>query len=123
MSPPPAPDPGPPCDLEPGTGISVRQVLAELATGAVLIDVRTNSEFRHGHAPMAINVQLGWLSTEAPILAAGRTVITICMHGNRSSQGARLLALDGWRAFYVLGGLTAWTAAGERVISSMPGYQ
>lgn len=88
----------------------------------MMIDVRTASEYRHGHAPMAINVQLGWVSTEVPLLAEGRTVITVCSYGNRSSQAARLLAGDGWRAFYLDGGLTAWRGAGEKVVSSLPGW-
>lgn len=115
------PDPDAGREPLPGTGITVAQTLAELRTGAVLVDVRTPSEYRHQHAPMAINVQLGWVSTEVPLIADGRTVITICSYGNRSSQAARLLAGAGHRAFYVHGGLTAWQAAGERAISTPTG--
>lgn len=106
---------------EVGAGLSVAQTLAELRAGAVLVDVRTTNEYRLSHASPAIHIQLGWLATDLPVQAPGRTVITICSYGNRSSQGAVQLAADGYRAFFVAGGLSAWREAGERVVSSPPG--
>lgn len=109
----PAPD-----HVAPGGGLTVAQARDELARGAVLVDVRTPSEYRHGHAFPAIHIQLGWLATDVPVQIPGRTIVTICSFGNRASQAAAQLAADGIRAFYITGGLSAWRDAGELVVSS-----
>lgn len=106
----------------PGSGLTVAETLAMLRAGAVLVDVRTPSEYRMSHAVPAIHIQLGWLATDLPAMAPGRAVVTICSYGNRSSQGAARLAADGHRAFFVAGGLTSWREAGERVVGSPPGW-
>lgn len=101
-----------------GSGIGVPDALAELRAGAVLVDVRTPSEYRREHASPAIHIQLGWLATDVPAQLPGRTIVTICSYGNRASQAAAQLAADGVRAFFITGGLRAWRAAGESVVAS-----
>ncbi|WP_051208119.1 rhodanese-like domain-containing protein [Propionicicella superfundia] len=105
-------------DVPSGSGIGVGEALAELRAGAVLVDVRTPNEYRTAHAQPAIHIQLGWLATDVPAQVPGRTIVTICSYGNRASQAAAQLAADGYRAFFVRGGLAAWREAGERVVST-----
>lgn len=109
-------------DLPSGSGISVAEALAQLHDGAALVDVRTPSEYRMAHAQPAIHIQLGWLATDVPVQLPGRTIVTICSYGNRASQAAAQLAADGYRAYFVRGGLAAWRDAGERVVASPPAY-
>lgn len=101
-----------------GEGLTVGQTLSMLRQGAVLVDVRTPSEFRAGHAFCAVNIQLGWLATDIPVEYPDRTIVTICSYGNRSSRAAADLVSDGIRAFFVAGGLASWRQAGERVVLS-----
>ncbi len=107
---------------EPGSGLTVKEALAKLHAGAVLVDVRTPSEYRASHALPAIHIQLGWLATDVPAQIPGKSIITVCSYGNRASQAARQLAADGYDAYYISGGLSSWRAAGEKVVASPPGH-
>lgn len=86
----------------------------------LLLDVRTPGEFASGHAPTAVNVPLQELASQVSsgdLQLAGRQVAVICQAGGRSARAAAELAT----AFAVqdvrnvLGGTSAWVAAGYPV--------
>lgn len=80
---------------------------------AVLLDVREPSEWNAGHAPGAVHLPLSALVDGAlPTAPAGRTVVVVCRSGHRSRQAARILADRGVPVVDVMGGMTAWAAAG-----------
>ena len=64
-----------------------------LASGAVLLDVRTRAEFHEGHLPHAVNIPLQELAVRIDeVRRRARAVVVYCRSGNRSSEAAQLLA-------------------------------
>jgi len=86
-----------------------------LAGGATLVDVRTSQEWRTGHAPQAKHAPLDRLSVSTTGIRKDRPVVAMCQSGARSAAAARLLADQGYQAYSLRGGITAWRAAGESV--------
>ncbi len=63
-----------------------------VANGALLLDVRTPSEFHEGHVPRAMNVPLQELSARLNELGPrSRPVVVYCRSGNRSEQASAIL--------------------------------
>ncbi|MEW1777319.1 rhodanese-like domain-containing protein [Streptomyces sp. NPDC086777] len=84
---------------------------------AVLLDVREAEAWAAGHAPGAVHVPLSGLVAGAPLppAAAGRPLVVICRSGRRSREAAALLTARGLDVVDVVGGMTAWHAAGFAV--------
>jgi rhodanese-related sulfurtransferase len=83
-----------------------------------VIDVRTPAEYASGHIPGALNIPLGELRRALPALrhAASRgDVLMVCASGNRSANACGVLAGHGIGAATLVGGTSAWTAAGHEV--------
>ena len=74
---------------------------ARIATGAVVIDVRTPGEFAEGHLPQAVNIPVEELATrtgEVAALAGGdkaRPVVVYCASGNRARGAVTMLSAAG----------------------------
>ncbi|HKK78017.1 MAG TPA: rhodanese-like domain-containing protein [Phaeodactylibacter sp.] len=67
-------------------------IKAMVEDGALLLDVRTPSEFNNGHAKGAVNIPLQELNNHiAEIKAKGKPVVAYCRSGNRSGMAAQLL--------------------------------
>lgn len=95
--------------------IDVSTLKADLDGGAVtlLVDVRTPDEFAGGHIPGAKNIPIGDLDARISELGAtDREVTVVCEVGGRSARAAATLATRGFRTANVLGGTSAWRAAG-----------
>ena len=95
--------------------VSVAEAKDLLASGAVLIDVRSAQEWRTGRAPQAKHIPLDRLQGSTAGIQKTRPVIAVCASGVRSASAARLLASQGYRAYSLRGGMGAWRAAGEPV--------
>lgn len=79
----------------------------------VLVDVRTEGEFRNGHLPNAINIPLDQISNRHSEIAQNKPVIVVCASGNRSRTASKKLASVGFSDVYNLkGGTMAWMRAG-----------
>ena len=104
-------DPRPAMDIDPATA----RLLIE--SGAFLLDVREDDEWRAGHAPEAVHVAMGSVSERQAELPADRTVVCICRVGGRSGSVATALAGAGYDVRNVDGGMLAWEAAGYPVVS------
>lgn len=95
--------------------INPQQYRAEFAASArahMLIDVRTAEEFRAGHIPGAINVDVQTLPQQLHRLPRDRALVLYCRSGSRSSYAAGLLRQAGFSDVYDLGGIGDWHAAG-----------
>lgn len=78
-----------------------------LEKGAIIVDVRTPQEFKHGHIKGALNIPLDRISSQAGKLAAkNKVIITTCRSGARSASAAAMLRSAGMDA--INGG--AWTS-------------
>lgn len=94
---------------------------AELAARADIqvLDVRRPGEFQAGHIPGAVNLPLDRLERERTRLDPARPTAVVCAGGYRSSAAAGLLARQRFGELYnVVGGTSAWIAAGYPTASS-----
>jgi glyoxylase-like metal-dependent hydrolase (beta-lactamase superfamily II)/rhodanese-related sulfurtransferase len=102
--------------LETVEQISVNDLAAMLEAdeGTLQVfDVRRPGEYAGGHVPGAVNVPLNKLTDNAS-LESRRPTAVICAGGYRSSAATSLLAPLGFHKLYnVLGGTSAWIAAGH----------
>jgi glyoxylase-like metal-dependent hydrolase (beta-lactamase superfamily II)/rhodanese-related sulfurtransferase len=100
--------------------ISVDELRRRLETGAVeaLVDVRRPGEWQAGHIPQAKHLPLDALDARAAELDHDRPVTAICAGGYRSSIATSLLERQGFtRITNVVGGMTAWNAAGSEAVA------
>lgn len=78
-----------------------------------VVDVRRPGEYAAGHVPGAVSMPLDRLETDLERLDASQPTAVVCAGGYRSSAGASLLERRGFRDLRdVIGGTSAWTAAG-----------
>ena len=80
------------------------------APDAVLLDVRTSSEFRSGYIPGAINIDLMRHDFNERINALDphKSYFVYCRSGGRSAQVCSVLSSRGLKAFNLSGGIGAW---------------
>ena len=71
-----------------------------IAGGAVILDVRTVSEFEDAHLKDAINIPLSKLRTQYTQLDPSKVYITCCSHGLRSVKARDLLKERGFKKIY-----------------------
>lgn len=65
--------------------------------GAVILDVRSQEEFKSGHVAGAINIPLDALSSNVTKIGdKKRAIITCCMSGGRSSMAKNILHEAGY---------------------------
>jgi len=81
----------------------------------VIVDTRSEMEFRKGHIPGAINAPLRKILLNRAVLPQdkNREMVITCMHGQRATMAKFLLGLYGYRNTALLEGfLEDWKAAG-----------
>lgn len=78
-----------------------------VSEGAILIDVRSESEFLEGHLDDAVNMEYGYLKTEASSIIDSKDtkIIVYCRSGRRSGIAAETLASMGYTNIYDLGSI------------------
>lgn len=97
--------------------LSVHGARDRVATGElVLLDVRQPGEWRVGHAEGATFLTAAELPSRLDEVSRDRPVAVICGSGFRSSVATSLLVAEGRDAVTVVGGMTAWKAAGLPVV-------
>lgn len=84
----------------------------KIAAGAIILDVRTESEFMTGHIEGSINISLGTIRERYVELDKSKTYITVCSHGLRSVKVESLLKERGFKHVYNGG---AWSDLAETV--------
>lgn len=102
------------------TEVSVRDLAAATAEGAVVIDVREPDEYARGHVPDAIPMPLATVPVRYPELPRDEPLYLVCAVGARSMQAAQFLAQLGYDARNVAGGTHDWMAAGMPIEAGLP---
>jgi len=83
----------------------------------VVVDVRSESEWRQGHIPSAMHVPLGYLTDRLGAIPADRTVVVQCQAGARSAIAASVLQKAGrTNVVNLTGGFASWEGAGLPII-------
>jgi rhodanese-related sulfurtransferase len=94
--------------------------LAEkIKKGAIILDVRTENEFKMGHIDGAINISLGTIRERYTELDTSRTYITCCSHGLRSVKVETILKEKGFKNVFNGG---AWSDL-EKIVNEQKSKQ
>ena len=96
-------------------GIEVAELGTVLRAGGVLFDVREPDEYVESHVGGGVLVPLQSVPMRVEEFPVGQPVYLICAAGGRSHQAAAFLRQQGIDAVNVLGGTSAWIAAGFAV--------
>jgi rhodanese-related sulfurtransferase len=96
---------------------TLQRFLAE-GRQALLIDVRSASEFATGHIPGAIHMPLEQVESRVDDLDANLPIILTCKSGQRARMAAVLLEPCRPQAKVLEGGTDAWRAAGYPIVNS-----
>lgn len=76
-----------------GPGIDFRKLIE---AGAVIVDVRSQGEYRSEHIPGSKNIPLEQVKSKvAELKKSGKPVITVCRSGARSGMAKSVLAAAG----------------------------
>ncbi len=96
--------------------VAITGVPDPLPEGLVVLDVREQVEWDHGHIEDAIHVPLMDLPERLADLPTGRTLV-VCRVGGRSAQATGYLAQQGHDVVNLDGGMLDWQAAGRPMVS------
>jgi rhodanese-related sulfurtransferase len=88
--------------------VSASEAFELLDGDAVLIDVRQESEWDAGHAPMATLIPLAEVPDHLDELPRDRLIICACRSGARSLRAATFLQESGFDVVNLSGGMMAW---------------
>lgn len=88
--------------------IPTKDAHAKVEAGALLLDVRSEGEFRGGSLPGAKNIPVQALGQRLGELDKARPVVVFCASGMRSSSAASLLKRSGFTEVHDLGPASAW---------------
>ena len=95
--------------------ISVDELAGQIATGAVVVDVREQSEWDEGRVEGSRLIPLGEVIARVSEIPREGTVYVICRSGVRSADACSYLRTQGIDAVNVTGGILAWLDS-ERAI-------
>lgn len=77
---------------------------SEIQQGAIIIDVRTELEYRVGHIAGSLNIPLQELKNRISKIPKGKTIITCCASGIRSASAKAILKNSGFDTVHNGGG-------------------
>jgi phage shock protein E len=90
-----------------------------IENGAIVLDVRTTSEYEGGHIEGSLNISLGTIRERYTELDTNKTYITCCSHGLRSIKVESILKEKGFKHVYNGG---TWTDL-EKIVKSNRGIK
>ena len=76
-------------------------IKSALRKGAIIIDVRTGTEYDRGHVPDAFNIPVDRIKASAQrLIEANKPVVLCCNTGERSGTALQLLKAKGLKKVY-----------------------
>lgn len=98
--------------------VSVAEAAARREAGALILDVRTEAEWKAAHVPGSALISLPHLADWSREVPRRREVILVCADAEQCAQAFAILRAAGIPALSrMTGGLEAWQAAGYPVES------
>jgi rhodanese-related sulfurtransferase len=92
--------------------LGIKQITArelDLMKGMTVLDTRTDKEYKQGHIPGAIHIELSDVGNKAKKLRKDKELVVYCQNGNRSIWAIKRLMGMGFTSLYNLkGGYGAW---------------
>jgi rhodanese-related sulfurtransferase len=88
----------------------------EVPEGAVVLDVREDDEWVHGHIEGATHIPMGDVPARLDEVPEADPLYVICRSGGRSARVAMWLNANGFDAVNVTG-MGDWEAAGKPMVS------
>lgn len=99
--------------------VTVSQLRNRTAAPALLVDVRSSTEFASGHIPGAVNIPMDQIEARLDDLGVDVPLVLICQAGKRARMTAGLLEPCGRQITVLEGGTKAWIDAGFPVVASV----
>jgi rhodanese-related sulfurtransferase len=88
------------------------EVLRLQASGALVVDVRTASEYAQGHIASSINAPVDQIQQASAAWSKTQPIVVYCATGARSANAAAYLSGQGFAKVYDLaGGIAEWTGS------------
>lgn len=81
--------------------------LETLAGNPILVDVRTDDEYRLGHLAYSANIPMSLLALKKRLLSLEQTYVFYCDTGRRSRSAAYFLGKEGYNTVSLAGGISA----------------
>jgi rhodanese-related sulfurtransferase len=92
--------------------LGIKQITArelDQMKGMTMLDTRTDKEYKQGHIPGAIHIELSEVGNKAKKLRKDKDLLVYCQNGNRSIWAIKRLMGMGFTSLYNLkGGYSAW---------------
>ena len=99
-----------------GQNLSVQEFSQKINSepNALLIDVRTPSEFNDGHIKNALNIDFkrSDFNVRTESISKNQTLYLYCLSGGRSAKAASQLRSQGFTVYELKGGMLKWRAGG-----------
>ncbi len=83
-------------------------VMEESPDSIVVVDVRTEAEYRSDHIPGAVNIPFDTIHIDIPTEQKDAPIVVYCRSGNRSSRAAETLRRMGYSNIVDFGGIGSW---------------
>jgi rhodanese-related sulfurtransferase len=80
--------------------------------GAIILDVRSKSEYQGGHIKGSINISVDTLSNNLSKLKKDKPIITCCASGMRSASAKNILKSNGFTEVHNGGG---WSSLQNKI--------
>jgi len=88
---------------------AAHKMLEEEPEGIILLDVRTEEEYKEGHIPDAINIPISESESRIGELDKSKKIVVYCRSGGISRTASETLAQNGFENVYnMLGGIEEW---------------
>jgi rhodanese-related sulfurtransferase len=92
--------------------LGIKQITArelDRMKGMTMLDTRSGKEYKEGHIPGAIHIELSEVGNKAKKLRKDKDLVVYCQNGNRSIWAIKRLMGMGFTSLYNLkGGYSAW---------------
>ena len=92
--------------------LGIKQITArelDQRKGMTVLDTRTDKEYKQGHIPGAIHIELSEVGNKAKKLRKDKDLVVYCQNGNRSIWAIKRLMGMGYANLWNLkGGYHAW---------------